>query len=936
MPLEYQHVPMNIQGLDTKTDDKNVVSGKFIIAENCQMQKSGRIQSRYGYAAGTGGNVAHIVAGLAGENPLAIRPGFIDQLTTSAKSTATSLVNIPASNGVDLPSVRGEAVKMLASNGTNRAMLVSYGNSTIRLSRVNMDDQSEIVSTYATSTLATTRICAGASKFALITATGSSRAIFTSNADTAFVSVPNTPFAASPYQTHDIAYNSLQTLGAAWVDAGQLYFASWDNDSAWSSVKSIGVGSFAATTVSIARGSSSGSWNILVVLGVSAILYTVTSTGSLSLTQNYTMSGYTDATNSIVVPGGGGFMVQGKTMSGPTPTSFGVCTSSGVFIPNMKIAAKAAGNYVTLVNADVSKYGTVTASILRSGASTYTVFYLSSGVLTPVFSYASGRADIGFGTDEFGEIPLSFPSFTAGGYFFADRITNYIEQTTGNFQLNMATAYKVSADLPMWVEFNGSAYTNAFGDIQQISTSLLGPQPKGVAFPFPPAIPVLTEGSGSLAVGVYQVTLVYETIDAQGRLIYSAPSAPVSFTTTGASKSIIISIATMYDQFAPVNITAYMTKKDGTIFYRINELNAATGTVTAAVEPTGSEQALYTTGGALDAGNPGLSAGVFVARDRLWSISAEDRNVVFFSTISAPTEVPRFNEGLYVNVPDLGGKLTAVAEMDEKIILLKENAIYITYGQGPDNLGVGEYPAPQLISQSMGCKYARSVVLTDAGVMFMSNEGIWIISRGLQLQYLGAPVEAYNALTITGAMNLVDRHQVWFFSSEGTTLVWDDFHSLWYTFTQQPTKAQILLTDGTPTFVNSSTGTYLKENKLAYTDNGISYKMRVKTGWVTLTGIQGFQRFRRLQWSGAAFDAMTVTLYYDFSTTLSETFIITPDVAPAFQKEIKPARQKCEAIQINMQSADMIGPMSISAFSIEAGAKKGTNRLALSKRIQGV
>jgi hypothetical protein len=112
--------------------------------------------------------------------------------------------------------------------------------------------------------------------------------------------------------------------------------------------------------------------------------------------------------------------------------------------------------------------------------------------------------------------------------------------------------------------------------------------------------------------------------------------------------------------------------------------------------------------------------------------------------------------------------------------------------------------------------------------------------------------------------------------------------------------------------------------------------MRVKTGWVTLTGIQGFQRFRRLQWSGAAFDSLIVTLYYDFSTTIFETFTITPDVSAAFQKEIKPARQKCEAIQIDIQSTNLEGPMSISAFSIEAGAKKGTNRLAPTKRIQGV
>jgi hypothetical protein len=82
---------------------------------------------------------------------------------------------------------------------------------------------------------------------------------------------------------------------------------------------------------------------------------------------------------------------------------------------------------------------------------------------------------------------------------------------------------------------------------------------------------------------------------------------------------------------------------------------------------------------------------------------------------------------------------------------------------------------------------------------------------------------------------------------------------------------------------------------------------------------------------------LTARVYHDFSPSLSETFtVVSATVGSPYQWEIRPARQKCEAFQLEIESADLTAKTSLSAFGIEAGAKKGTNRIAMSKRVQGV
>jgi hypothetical protein len=223
-------------------------------------------------------------------------------------------------------------------------------------------------------------------------------------------------------------------------------------------------------------------------------------------------------------------------------------------------------------------------------------------------------------------------------------------------------------------------------------------------------------------------------------------------------------------------------------------------------------------------------------------------------------------------------------------------------------------------------------VLTDKGILFMSHEGIWLLSKGYELVYIGKDVEAYNSLTITNALNLVDRHQVWFMSLEGTTLCYDEFHGVWSVFTGQDTSCATLV--GTaPYFVKQSNGYVLKESAGTFNDNGTTFSCRLTSGWMSLAGIQGFQRMYRFTVTGAASNNATLTLYRDWSGSSFETFTIPSTVASQWQ--VRPAIQKGEAMKFDLLWSNITGAVSVSAFGIEAGMKADTYKLAPTNRVQG-
>jgi hypothetical protein len=227
----------------------------------------------------------------------------------------------------------------------------------------------------------------------------------------------------------------------------------------------------------------------------------------------------------------------------------------------------------------------------------------------------------------------------------------------------------------------------------------------------------------------------------------------------------------------------------------------------------------------------------------------------------------------------------------------------------------------------------------------MSYEGVWLVTRGLALQYIGAPIEAYNSLEITGAFNLVDRHQIWMTSATGTTLVFDDYHGQWYTFTPQETYAMFLTNTGVPAYYKAlaaakNPGKLLIEDSTKLYDGDVSAPIMItlETGWISLQSVQNFQRLRKLTWLGKQYDTLTISSYFDFDSTLNETFTVPTSASgtsPA-QYQVRPKQQKCEAMKWKFNLTTVAGVFELSSLAIEAGMRAGTYKVAQSKRVTGV
>lgn len=390
---------------------------------------------------------------------------------------------------------------------------------------------------------------------------------------------------------------------------------------------------------------------------------------------------------------------------------------------------------------------------------------------------------------------------------------------------------------------------------------------------FPEAPKLTASGAGgSMATGTYLYKLCYERVDNNGDAVISSPSLPASVSVTGPTGSV--SVQFLYDWFtlAATELPAqgidvdrvgiYRTLAGGTQYFKIGEVNnisTNTGVVTFSdtfADATISVNAqLYTNGGALEHEPPAASDQFICHQNAFYYISSEDPSLVSFSPQFVGDGMqPWFNQALSFRV-DSGGDIIALASMDDKLIVFKADRIFVVTGQVSNSTGGGaSLSDPQLISSDCGCIEPRSVVVTPGGVLFLSAKGIYLLDRGLQVQYVGAPVDAYVTAngTCSSAVMLTDRREVRFAMSNGSTGVW-----LVYNYDADAWTTFVLETTGliSVSAVQSSLGyAWLGQNGVprlesttAYSDADGSYvPMTLETGWVKFAGLQGLGRIRRV------------------------------------------------------------------------------------------
>lgn len=456
---------------------------------------------------------------------------------------------------------------------------------------------------------------------------------------------------------------------------------------------------------------------------------------------------------------------------------------------------------------------------------------------------------------------------------------------------------------------------------------------------------ITASGASSLSAGTYGYKAVYEWIDAQGQVHRSAPSPTFSIV-TAAFDTVTVQIPNLrVTQKANATIALYRTQVNGTIYFRVDTQNTAYPyqnsiltnyttivDVSGDTEISGNEQ-LYTNGEVENIALPApVTLGVY--KNRLTAVPSDAPTSYWYSKQVVPGSPVEFSDLFFQNSDQTSGGIIGLVQMDDKNILFKGGNLYYVVGSGPSPSGANnDLTDPTLLASDVGLVDPASVVLFPGGVMFKSSKGIYVLDRSLQVAYIGAKVEAYNALTVVSAKLAAASNQVRFILSSGDALVYDYYVNTWSVFTNQ--SAVDSMFHENLYYILKSNGQILKETPGVFSDNGAFISMKLVSSWLGLAGLQGFQRVRKMLILGEYLSAhnLSVSFAYDFDQTAFQTTTVTP-TANVYQFRVNIERQKCESLRVTIQdvfTSTNGESFSLSAIGFEAGMKRGLDKLGATK-----
>lgn len=501
---------------------------------------------------------------------------------------------------------------------------------------------------------------------------------------------------------------------------------------------------------------------------------------------------------------------------------------------------------------------------------------------------------------------------------------------------------------------------------------------------------------GNMATGNYIYSFVPEYRSSAGVLHRGPPSIAKTIAVTGPTGSVDLRIApvnlshkspssqaTLSTEPQPVLQAVYRTIVNKSIPQRLTSEPAYStvfqrGTASAPLQlvdtyidtnighsllKLAKRPAIYTASGELDDFQPSGCTTIAQHRNRLWIVAGDEKTVWFSKDFSLnPGIAPGFhpNAALVFDEP-----IKALFSLDEKLIMWSETSIWYLLGAGPAPNGQGSDYEAYEISTDLGCVNPRSVVGTPDGVMFEASRGLYLLTRGLELIFIGKPIQ--DQLTaypyITSAVHVPSKSQIRFTcnnaephsATASTVLVYDYSEKQWTTFrysisgTSYPPIADAILWNDTYTLLMVS-GKVFQEDATTYLDDGSTWvPLTLETAWVCADGPLGFVSVRLFNVEGISHTNhdLTISVGFDNDTSYPQTRSFAAgssvtSIGPLEECEITiGTRRKCSAIRFKIQDATPTNPgtypvstgrgPSFDMLGIEIGVKRGRNMPATKK-----
>lgn len=381
----------------------------------------------------------------------------------------------------------------------------------------------------------------------------------------------------------------------------------------------------------------------------------------------------------------------------------------------------------------------------------------------------------------------------------------------------------------------------------------------------------------------------------------------------------------------------------------------------------GMNDTLYTSKGELANIPPPPVQDIGIHDGRLFALSSENPNRIFYSKPSIQRTSLEFSDELYLNSMEQGGDVKAIGSIMGKLFMFKENLIAVSYGSPKNEKGEnGGYSASSTYTHTMGCSNPRSVISTGNGLYFQFGGDLYMIDRSLQVKWVGAPVDDSDDIDIIAAIHVGDSDEIRFMSREHT-LVFNVLFKQWSKFTNRAVSAALVR--GVLHYINigGELSEVLYEDKSSYGDSDVPVLTDIETAWINLAGPQGFQRLRNILFLGELYQDTTfdIQLFYDYNRYPSETITVnasdiaslevfggevtwgapTPDgyayfggtnLDHIFQFRLKPKIQKCESIKIKIVEPPRLSVTkgyALNNMTLEIASKKSAYKLKESKTI---
>jgi hypothetical protein len=505
------------------------------------------------------------------------------------------------------------------------------------------------------------------------------------------------------------------------------------------------------------------------------------------------------------------------------------------------------------------------------------------------------------------------------------------------------------------------------------------------SFPYAPEqlTSSFTNSGGFITTGNYSYVAIYEQRDWSGQVHRSgrSPALGVVVPINTFVGSVGITVPTMTysmrqrafgyssgnsslslfaPQQPPITIKLYRTKSNGSTYYLCDSTDVvSTSTISTFNDITvGNKQLTDTTadaqlethpllygdgglginGSSVDNKCPPAFQNLITHKNRFWGV---DGNNIWYSKAFTSYEGSGFNETFAFSVDDGSGPITALASMDDKLVIFKSSAVYFVTGDGPtDGGGQNDLSPPQRITSSVGCTDWRSVVVRGAGVQFWSKRGQYMLTRDLQVVPVPTVEDAMTtqATPTSAVLHPSASRIIWTANTNDTSnprsgigLAYDDVLDSWTTWQYKDGSvvhgavsaavAQVG-TSGTPVPTYhwlQANGLIMRELPATYLDSQSTSPptfqvSTYQTPWIKAGDIQGFARWRRLFVTFQSLDphALSVFVSYDYESTQRQigsfsAAQIAAMATPYPQVKCPLPRHRAEAVQFTITDASDSG-----------------------------